>query len=1535
MRTLGANDIIDGEESWGTRVRAGAFGNSGAPPPPNTIAGMNGTGRTYRIDCAVASLCEGAYALPASFGSAEGMNRPDTWDAGSWAGSIAAAKRFDNFDLVAAYAHRDQGNYYAGTHGPTPTVELTYRELPFYTEVTAIRDGIARFRGGERIVNSNNESSSLLLKSNIYLSDDQSWDLGYVRYDSKYGEMMPSQLIWLDQIKQTDNSSVTAQTYTSRYQWNPAAQNWLDLRFDLWHTHTDTVNRSFSEDIYETFSIPPAPEHYNRWGGTLGNQMHFDRWGSHKLEFGVTSQWEDINTQIPLGENGAPVDNTSYGRIGDRQEVGAFLNWQWKLRPTLTLEAGVRYTHARTDDHKLVVPRGHDEYLYDDNGNVVETVYVQSVFCIDRDGNGACDPIRYRTNNAGTAPVVSLTYEPWRNGLQFYARSAQAVRNPSLFETTSGWSVQPALDVPIQPEHAYNLEVGSNFLKRDALLEGDRLAAKFAVFRNHTRNYLTRTSPNAWEEQGQIFVMRNIDTVNLHGAELTLEYDPGHVYGELGGAYYDHIEVCSYGSYRRESCNDYGVANSYFNNMIPPKWHASATLGVRLFARRLDIGARGTFMGQRTETPPFNDDTARGFNRVVPWRSYNVFDLYASWKYSDAIAADFSIDNLTDRYYLDALSLGLVPAPRAHRTPELHPDFLMSLSAPGDACMTLVRRLLTLSFLSLLLSACGGGGSDDPPKPPIANAGADQTLEYGGTVTLDASGSSSPQVGATLSYTWTLLTKPAGSTASLSNTTATKPTFVADIPGAYEADLVVSDGTTSSTHDRVAVTATNPNPVAAATPQHNVLIGTTVALDGSASVPPTGVAASALSYHWTLTSKPARSLAAIAGALNSTASVFADVVGTYTATLVVTYQDKSTAPLLVTITATQSNTAPIASAGGPYTIERGKTLTLDGTGSSDADGNTLSYRWYLMSPGSAAGSAAIWSPNGSALRLENVIQGYNTAKPTITPDVAGSWSAYLVVYDGTTLSNLSTASITVTKPAGAANTPPVADFFGTPRVNFFTPAFTSEVELGTTVFSSGNSWDIDGTLISGTGKRRYQWISTPAGFTQNNLAGASSFSFTPTVAGDYTVEMTANDGEADSAPVRRTFTARTGANRAPVPGITVDSSTILVNDTGWFDARTSTDLDGDRLTYNWFLFDKPDGSTATLKFENVTREDGTVLANARAGVVADKPGIYMVLLSVTDSHGITSTPASVYYGRVIAKAQNNAPNIERISNNNDWSLIRRTNMHFNDTDQPYIVGGEPVTIFTFNAVDPDLDTLYYLWTLQQPAGSTLTDAGTQSTFMPGAPVVPGTYTVTAIVSDGIARSEPKTLRFSAVERANHPSLLLEDFYSAYPPNLWDRAITNGVLGVAGGPAFPGNMARPRAFPYWDHADGSFPVSVASLPTEAGDVIVKNYRLTAFGGDYTIANLKVGAPARTGANVFSGKFAGLASGQVVKKGESVNFSLVVTVPANAYDYVRAAGNIGPDPDVSNGGNGNFVTGMTFTFGIAEKSGWTFEYQPGFF
>jgi hemoglobin/transferrin/lactoferrin receptor protein len=237
---------------------------------------------------------------------------------------------------------------------------------------------------------------------------------------------------------------------------------------------------------------------------------------------------------------------------------------------------------------------------------------------------------------------------------------------PSLFESTSGFSFVTKPDVILQPEHSFNKEVGLNLLKDGVLKDEDKLRFKLSYFRNHVRDYLTRTSPNLWESDGALstnFTLRNIDSVRFEGVEASGGYDLGVAYAELGATRYTRIQVCHAGSYRVNACNDYGVANSYINNMVPPRWHGSATLGARLLERKLTLGARATLMGQRTRAPQFNDDTAQGLLPIVPWHSYRVIDLFAGYRVSERLSVDFNIDNLTDRYYLDALGLGLIPAP--------------------------------------------------------------------------------------------------------------------------------------------------------------------------------------------------------------------------------------------------------------------------------------------------------------------------------------------------------------------------------------------------------------------------------------------------------------------------------------------------------------------------------------------------------------------------------------------------------------------------------------------------------------------------------------------------------------------------------------------------------------------------------------------------------------------------------------------------------------------------------------------------------
>lgn len=196
-----------------------------------------------------------------------------------------------------------------------------------------------------------------------------------------------------------------------------------------------------------------------------------------------------------------------------------------------------------------------------------------------------------------------------------------------------------------------------------------------------------------------------------------------------------------------------------------------------------------------------------------------------------------------------------------------------------------------------------------PTTPPVANAGAAQSVVAGSTVTLDASNSSAA-TGKSMTYAWTLTSKPAGSAAALSAPTTAKPTFVADVAGAYVASVIVNDGTTASSAAAITVTASvaNAAPVANAGVAQNVVAGSGVTLDGSAS---SDANSDPLTYAWTLTSKPGGSSAALSSLTSAKPTFSADVAGTYVASLTVNDGKVSSSSVTVSITATNPPTTSV------------------------------------------------------------------------------------------------------------------------------------------------------------------------------------------------------------------------------------------------------------------------------------------------------------------------------------------------------------------------------------------------------------------------------------------------------------------------------------------------------------------------------------------------------------------------------------------------------------------------------------------------
>src|SRR5690606_17128422 len=135
--------------------------------------------------------------------------------------------------LVAAYARRKNGNYFAGKGSDAPAPKFfsdcggsispdgCSQVAPGMTGVTF--EGGNRYRSGEEVLNTSQDNASLLLKGTFRLPYDQQFDLSYMRYKSDYGEIMPSQIIYFggQGPYQAKLNGVVMDTYTGKYKWAP------------------------------------------------------------------------------------------------------------------------------------------------------------------------------------------------------------------------------------------------------------------------------------------------------------------------------------------------------------------------------------------------------------------------------------------------------------------------------------------------------------------------------------------------------------------------------------------------------------------------------------------------------------------------------------------------------------------------------------------------------------------------------------------------------------------------------------------------------------------------------------------------------------------------------------------------------------------------------------------------------------------------------------------------------------------------------------------------------------------------------------------------------------------------------------------------------------------------------------------------------------------------------------------------------------------------------------------------------------------
>lgn len=637
MSTINADDILLPGQTVGVRVKGSINNNSAPVPGVGTQAGIRGDGGTHP-----------SAQVPTVFGDFLGMDRPGFFVPTGGSGSVAVAGKTDNVEVVAAYARRKNGNYFAGKNGNDGA-------HPIFTDngngtTTVTRGGLNQYRPGEEVLNTSTSNENWLLKGRFESDNGHSIELGYTKYLSTYGEIMPTQ-IWntfTDGPYQGFLHDISLDTYTAKYRWNPDDNDLINLKVDAFYT--DMELRMNAATKGGSMVLPTLWYSANqRKGVTVSNMSRFDgALGGLSFTYGGGFTRDDLG--VPGGDETKALysGNMFAPREGHREEWNAFASMEWKPTDWLTFSPTIRYSHYDT---------------FDRNGSLSGNVANGYVVVYG-------DPVEH--SDDGWSPMATLTVEPV-DGWQIYGKAGSAMRSPSPFEGISGSSFA-YLDstAVVEPERNKSIEIGTNYLGNDVIIPGDKLRLHAAYFQNKVENFITRVGKPIEVFPGYYIeglTMVNLDYARMRGFELSAEYDTGKYFGGISWNHYTDTMFCAKDGdllAKRTQCAAGGLFNSYTLQQVPPKDTVTIDVGARFLEEKLTLGGRLTYVGKRMVEgigDGSEDAYLGGQLNASKWNPYTLIDVYMSYKPNDAWQVNFAIDNLTDQYYMDALNASLMPAP--------------------------------------------------------------------------------------------------------------------------------------------------------------------------------------------------------------------------------------------------------------------------------------------------------------------------------------------------------------------------------------------------------------------------------------------------------------------------------------------------------------------------------------------------------------------------------------------------------------------------------------------------------------------------------------------------------------------------------------------------------------------------------------------------------------------------------------------------------------------------------------------------------
>ncbi|WP_438271929.1 TonB-dependent receptor domain-containing protein [Serratia quinivorans] len=281
----------------------------------------------------------------------------------------------------------------------------------------------------------------------------------------------------------------------------------------------------------------------------------------------------------------------------------------------------------------------------------------------------ACFPqgasnINLKEHGFNPAVMLSAQVTPW---LQPFVSYNKSMRGPNIqevfFANSGGQSMNPFL----KGETAETYQAGFNANAHDLLFKQDSFQLKAVYFESKIKNYISsqsymvcsnrqkcnraQTSQEEWDNADVNVAMtmysNSYEPVRSRGVEVEAMYDAGFAYTKLSLSK-EHTSQPT-----NQASNVFGAGD--ISEL--PELYFTLDTGVRLLDEKLTLGGLVKYTGKAVRLSPDSDvDENEQLLKEPAPHIPTVIDLYSTYQFNRNLLLKFSVQNLMDKDYSDALN---------------------------------------------------------------------------------------------------------------------------------------------------------------------------------------------------------------------------------------------------------------------------------------------------------------------------------------------------------------------------------------------------------------------------------------------------------------------------------------------------------------------------------------------------------------------------------------------------------------------------------------------------------------------------------------------------------------------------------------------------------------------------------------------------------------------------------------------------------------------------------------------------------------